>query len=301
MAESTVSEQTQNDRPTFAFEQVACRLEPFDLMKLAFNTGGNDQRSDVGQLIQRARMRGASDVGQMMRGISQVANEQRQTDKNHALFPIFLTNGLVFPYNPTISEGVSVKYDAVELTHANESFHVYRATDNVRINISNAVWTCDTFDNAVYAMAALHFFRTYSQMDFGAGRSGRPPSPMWFSAYGNYAFHRVPVLLEKADWTFPNDVDYVGIPEFGSAEYADRKLRFERDESIPYTWIPMKFEISSISLVVQHSPRFWTTWNLDDFRSGRMVQQGRKSFHAVPPIKPRNSTNASGLGDGLFT
>jgi len=296
MAVSILPELKRNDLPTFAFEHVACRLEPFDLMKLAFKTGGIDQRSDVSELIQRARMRGASDIGQMMRGVAQVANEQRKTDTSHALFPIFLTNGLVFPYNPTISEGISVKYDAVELTHANESFHVYRATDNVRINISNSVWTCDTFDNAVYAMSALHFFRTYSQMDFGAGRSGRPPSPMWFSAYGNYAFHRVPVLLEKADWTFPNDVDYVGIPEFGSNEYAERKLKFERDATNPYTWMPMKFEISSISLVVQHSPRFWTTWNLDDFRSGRMVQQGRKSFHATLPVQPR--TGNSDFTDG---
>jgi len=230
-----------------------------------------------------------------MRSIAHTTNGQRNSSSDHALFPIFLTSGLVFPYNPQISESISVKYDAVDLTHTNESFHVYRGTDNTRINIGEAVWTCDTFDNAVYAMSVIHFFRTYSQMDFGAGRTGRPPSPMWFSAYGNYAFHRVPVLMEKADWSFPPDVDYVGIPEFGSDEYNNRSLKFKKDNSTAYTWLPIKFTVSSISLVVQHSPRFWTNWNLNQYRSGAMVRTGRKSFHM------NNKPPSPGRKDGTGT
>ena len=267
--------------PSFAFEHVAATLEPFDLTRLAAATGGNDSRNAVAQALQAARSE-RSPTSQQVRAIGFAANNQRFIGSEHALFPILLTNGLVFPYNPSISENTSVKYDAVELTHTNESYHVYRATDNVRINITDAKWTCDTFDNAVYAMSVIHFFRTYSYMDFGRGRTGRPPSPMWFSAYGNYAFHRVPVIMEKADWAFPNDVDYVGIPEFGSQEYADRKLKYNRDSSTEYTWIPMVFTVSSISLIVQHAPAFWTGWSLADYRSGAMLRS-RKSFHLMAP------------------
>jgi hypothetical protein len=270
----------ENSRPTYAFEHVAARLEPFDLLRLGMTMGGQDRRSSTIQAIDQARFAGVS-AGQQAKSIKDVNNGQRSNATDHALFPIFESNGLVFPYNPQISESISVKYDAVELTHTNESVHVYRGTDNTRITIGEAVWTCDTFDNAVYAMSVIHFFRTYSQMDFGAGKTGRPPSPMWFSAYGNYAFHRVPVLMEKADWTFPPDVDYVGIPEFGSFEHQARKLKFKRDSSVAYTWLPMKFTVSSISLVVQHSPRFWTNWDLDSYRSGNMVRTGRKSFHVT--------------------
>lgn len=130
-------------------------------------------------------------------------------------------------------------------------------------------------------MSVLHFMRSYSFMDFGNFRTGRPPSPMWFSAYGNYAFYKVPVLLEKADWSFPNDVDYVGIPEFGSSEYIERRLQTKRNASGNYTWLPMKFTISSISLIVQHSPRYWTNWSLDDYRSGEMLKKDGKSFHTT--------------------
>jgi len=276
---ATVADKTQDSKTSFAFEQVAVTLEPFDLMNI-----GETDRGLVQDRLQRAKSSTSSSLAERAFEERDLTNSLRRRSSQHALFPILMTGGLVFPYNPIISEGVSVNYDAVELTHANESFHVYRNTDNVRISIQNAVWTCDTFDNAVYALSVLHFFRTYSQMDFGKNQTGRPPSPMWFSAYGNYAFHRVPVLLEKADWSFPNDVDYVGIPEFDTDEYISRRLSFAKHGTglnHAYTWLPMKFEVSSISLVVQHSPRFWSNWSLADYRSGDMLRS-RKSFHKLP-------------------
>ena len=255
--------------PSFAFEHVAAKLIPFDLMTI-----GN-------QVLVTNNSRTAD-----LRPTSQQP-QSPTARQNHALAPIFETGGLVFPYNPIITEGISVNYDSIDVTHSNESYFVYKNTSNVRINISNAIWTCDTFDNAVYALSALHFFRAYSLMDFGrSGRqngippSGRPPAPMWFEAYGNYAFHRVPCLLEKADWTFPNDVDYVGIPEFDTNEFLSRTLATKRTNEGRYTWLPMKFEVSSISLIVQHTPTYWLNFSLDDYRSGKMLSNNG-SFHSV--------------------
>jgi len=201
---------------------------------------------------------------------------------SHPLAPIRNTGGLVFPYNPVISEGISVKYDQIELAHSNESFYSYKGTDNVRITMSDAVWTCDTFSNAVYALSVLHFFRSYSMMDFGRFKTGRPPSPMWFSAYGNYAYNRVPCLLEKADWSFPNDVDYVGVPEFGSPEYNSGILQTNRNATGNYTWMPVKFTVSAISLLVQHAPTYWTNFNLTDYWSGKMLRRDG-NFHTIGP------------------
>lgn len=145
----------------------------------------------------------------------------RGMNTGHAMWPIVQTGGLVFPFNPSISEGVNVKYNSMEMVHSNEAYHVYQATENVHITLSNCTWVCDTFANAVYTLSVLHFLRAYSFMDFGKARAagairGRPPSPMWFSAYGNYAYNQVPVLYQRADWTMPDDVDYVGVPEPGT-------------------------------------------------------------------------------------
>lgn len=289
---------------SFSLERVAATLVPFDMAATSGTTGssgpnmiqlgqainpsqvttlfttllGNAVNRATGGLINLGGLggsRGSSGSSQTSSGIP-----TGSTGASDALAPIYATGGLVFPYNPVITEGVSVRYDNVEVVHSNESYHAYRSTDNVRIELSNCVWTCDTFENARYTMAALHFLRTYSLMDFGKRRSGRPPSPMWFSAYGNYAFYRVPVLLERANWTFPNDVDYVGVPEPGTPEWNAGQLATNRSgaRSSSYTWLPVKFEVSSISLIVQHAPKYWLSFNLDDYKSGKLLQD-RGSFH----------------------
>jgi len=273
-----------NDKePSFAFEQVAARLVPFDFADIgaasvaagspvnpappSTKPGENLRRDESGTLtIDISTTAGVNSSGSGMK-------------RDNALWPTFMTGGLVFPYNPSISENVQVNYDAVELTHSNESYHFYKNTANVRLSLTNCVWTCDTFDNAIYALSVLHFLRSYSNMDFGRSGSGKPPSPMWFSAYGNYAFNRVPVFMEKADWTFPNDIDYVGIPEPGSTEYTSRTMITSRSPTTgPYTWMPMKFEVSAISLIVQHTPAYWLDWSLDEYRSGAMLKD-RGGFH----------------------
>jgi len=211
---------------------------------------------------------------------------------SHPLHPIMKSNGLVFPYNPSISEGVAINYDKLDLTHTNEGYYAYRNTENVKISISDAVWSCDTFDNALYALSVLHFFRSYSFMDFGRGRSGRPPSPMWFSAYGNYAFNRVPVYIENASWSFPSDIDYVGIPEAGSDAFNAKALETNRSATGTFTWLPVIFTVASISLIVQHSPRYWVNFNLDDYQSGAMLKGG-KTFHDTN-LSPAGSNSTLG-------
>lgn len=281
---------TQERDTSYFFEGVSAKLEPFDLMTLTTGLGkGTDWIN-----FRKPRTAGGS-FRDLLKEKQAQANEGQTFGGTHALNPILSTKGLIFPYNPIITEGINVRYAATELTHSNESYHAYQATDNVRINISDSKWTCDTFDNAVYTLAVLHFLRSYSLMDFGRSRTGRPPSPMWFSAYGNYAFHRVPVLLEKADWTFPNDIDYVGIPEAGSFEYQNKRLRVERSpgQDSSYTWLPMVFTVSSISLIVQHAPKYWLNFNLDDYRSGKMIRTGRKSFHAITQSQISNALTSS--------
>jgi hypothetical protein len=208
---------------------------------------------------------------------------------SHPLFPLTQTGGLVFPYNPVITEGMGVKYDVTELTHTNENIHAFRNSDNVRLTLADCVWTAETFDRAIYTLGVIHFFRSYRLMDFGRGDqsqsgkagSGRPPSPMWFSAYGDYMYNQVPVLLERVDFTFPPDIDYVGVPNPGTDAYNNQQLEYATSQSSTFglgsqangfTWIPMKFTIGAIVMVVQHSISYWTRrFSLDDFKSGLLV------------------------------
>jgi hypothetical protein len=204
-------------------------------------------------------------------------------DASHPLYPLTLTGGLVFPYNPTISESLGTKYDATELVHANENIHTYKNTENVRITLSECIWTSETWDQAIYTLGVIHFFRSYRLMDFGRGKSGRPPSPMWFSAYGAFLYNALPVLIERVDFAFPADVDYVGVPNPGTTNYNQQQLTYSTSASTnitqsflsqtgDYTWIPIKFTISSISMVVQNAVAYWTNrFDLADFKAGKLV------------------------------
>lgn len=286
---------------SYGFEHVAARLVPFDLDELAGATspGGltsaqlrnnfDNRNNFVNSPLWSGGTGKSPRTGVRVTSV-QSRNLLGQTrDISHPLGPIVETLGLVFPYNPAISEKVSIKYDAIDLTHTNENYYSYKGTENVRINISQAKWTCDTFENAVYALSVLHFLRAYSHMDFGAPGissrrpTGRPPAPMWFSAYGQYGFNRVPCLMESADWNWPNDIDYVGIPEPGTEEWKRRVIKTKKNVAgdDQYTWMPIVFEVSSINLIVQHSPLHWINWNLEDFRSGNMLKRNG-GFHRLP-------------------
>ncbi len=189
------------------------------------------------------------------------------------LFPTFITSGLLFPFSVGISEQASPKYESVNISQANESFMNFSGKDNVNIGLSGCTWVCDTFENATYALSALHFLRSYSLMDFGRKRTGRPPSPMWFSAYGNFMYDRIPVLMRNASWNFPADIDYVGIPQPGTSQWNNRELSYDRNTGDRYTWMPIKFT-AEISLTVQHSPKYWTDFNLEDVFSGKLLNVG---------------------------
>jgi len=226
--------------------------------------------------------------------------------KRHVLYPLKATDGLVFPYTPTISENLSVNYDSLSPTHSNEGYQVYQNTSNTEISLSNCVFTCDTIDNGQYALAALHFFRTYTKMDFGVDRSGsgayapasgRPPSPMWFSAMGKFGYSEIPVVLKSASVnTLDPEIDSVPVPHPGQEPYvlndrethnlkdfaAQLEVMNERTRDYKFratgpdanvTYLPMKLVFGSVNLSVQHRPLYWKSFSLKDYRSGKLLLQ----------------------------
>lgn len=237
------------------------------------------------------------------------------------LAPIAATGGLVFQYSPSITETIDVKYDSVgSVVHSNENFNVWAGTENRRISLAEVTFTADTEENAVYLVAAMQFFRVFSLSDFGRGKTGRPPSPMWFSAYGRLMYERVPVLLKGASLEFPNNVDYVRIPTAGFSTSSNAATSTgissvrdpsalirsvtgtQRDGGSDYVWVPARMRVSGITLIVQHSPAYWKeTFSLADFKSGGMLERRetspiRSSAGAVAAATSTVPTGTSQLG-----
>lgn len=96
-----------------------------------------------------------------------------------------MTNGMVWLYTPEISEQTSSKYTTIDVAQSNQDFMVFGGNQSTSISVSGT-FTADTYENAVYCLACLHFLRTVKLTDFGKNTQtpGLPPPALLFSAYG---------------------------------------------------------------------------------------------------------------------
>jgi hypothetical protein len=120
--------------------------------------------------------------------------------------------GLIWPYTPTISTNQNVDYQPIATVHTNQDFHVYSKTPALEIQV-NGEFTVQNQLEGQYALAALHFMRTVTKMNFGDSDSnaGTPPPVLLFNAYGPFVFNDVPVIVKSYTMEFPKDVDYVQV------------------------------------------------------------------------------------------
>lgn len=132
------------------------------------------------------------------------------------LSPLAETNGVLFPYTPSITISHGATYGAESLTHSNYNYQFYQSSNTEAINIT-AVFSCKNSTDASYVIAAQHFFRTVTKMFYGNdAEAGLPPPVLRLEGHGDYQFgaHRdqvggVPVVITSFSVTLPEDVDYI--------------------------------------------------------------------------------------------
>lgn len=122
------------------------------------------------------------------------------------------TNGVVFPYTPTITMTHNARYGQTPLTHSNYSSYFYEGSEVAAINISGE-FTVQNVAEGQYLMAVIQFFRTVTKMFFGADlNAGAPPPMVFLDGYGPAYLPHVPCVVTAFTHTMPGDVDYVTIP-----------------------------------------------------------------------------------------
>jgi hypothetical protein len=134
-------------------------------------------------------------------------------DNAPILGPIKSAGGLIFPYTPTIGIGSSVSYNDQTMTHSNYQFVSYQAS---RVNEINVVgdFPVEDSDQAAYWLAVLHFLRSVTKMytgNTGDTNPGNPPPVLNFSAYGDYVFKNIPVVVTSFSIQLGKDVDYIAV------------------------------------------------------------------------------------------
>ena len=126
------------------------------------------------------------------------------------LAPLYETDGVIFPYTPSIETSYNANYEMYDLTHSNFRGYFYK---NSRVNdISiRATFTAQDTQEANYLLAVIHFFRSVTKMFYGAKDKlrGAPPPLTYLSGLGQYQFNQHPCVVSQFNYSLPNDVDYI--------------------------------------------------------------------------------------------
>lgn len=186
------------------------------------------------------------------------------------------TDGMVWPYTPTINQATQVDYSSYEPVHSNQEFMAYTRTKAPVITVSGT-FTAQNPSEAQYMLACIHFLRSVTKMDTGlnATQAGTPPPVLLFSAWGQYMFNDLPVVVTSSTFDFQSDKDYVKVPDFpegspnfqavssvGVTEYNDK----DQD-----TWVPAEMLIN-VTMTVQNTPtRLTQKFNLKEFKTGSLL------------------------------
>lgn len=169
------------------------------------------------------------------------------------------TNGMMFPYTPSVQFSQSVEYDPMVLPHTNADLVTYKNTPLVEISISGK-FSVQNQREGEYAMACLHFLRVVSKMHFGesAGSfAGLPPPILVLNGYGTYMFNNLKCVLRSHNWTFDEQQEMVPINIRGQT-----------------VRLPPLFSLS-VTLKVQQTPMAMRKeFNLNEFRTGALMQRG---------------------------
>jgi len=122
------------------------------------------------------------------------------------------TNGVVFPYTPSITVTHNARYQEQALTHSNYKNYFYEGSDVGEISITGD-FTVQNIDEGQYLLAAIYFFRSCTKMFFGADElAGNPPPIVFLDGYGDFYFPHVSCVVKSFSHVLPPDVDYLEIP-----------------------------------------------------------------------------------------
>jgi len=123
--------------------------------------------------------------------------------------PLTKTDGVIFPYTPSIDTAYKANYETYDLTHSNYRGYFYKGSYVDAVNI-RAQFTAQDTNEANYLLAVIHFFRSATKMFYGKDQQrGAPPPLVYLSGYGDYQFNEHPSVISQFNYTLPPDVDYI--------------------------------------------------------------------------------------------
>ena len=222
------------------------------------------------------------------------------------LEPLYGTNGVIFPYTPTINTTYGANYSTYELTHSNFRGYFYQNSYVDEVTIQ-ATFSAQDTSEANYMLAMIHFFRSASKMFYGQDANrGVPPPMLFLSGLGEYQFNQHPLLLRTFNYNLPNNVDYIraytnnnngnflstntgtGVSNgdtsvmsrlgaaglsFGGALLGQNSTNLARGGTSP-TYVPTKLDVTLSLLPIQTRQQISSQFSLQRYANGDLLKGG---------------------------
>ena len=278
--------------------------DPANLARAAVTTGvrqaqGQDTNSSLSQMPLNTDWR-------VVLRLAPGSNYLYNAPQAGLLQPLKVTNGVIFPYTPSISTAYKASYAAYDLTHSNYRGYFYQNSYTDAINV-NATFTAQSTSDAAYVLAVIHFFRSVTKMFYGQdAQRGSPPPLVFLSGLGDYQFNNHPCLVSQFNYVLPPDVDYIssGSPNnLGlnlqplqnlysttlnavsptATRLASAFLPAGAQNALPAplqsllnnpTYVPSKLEIQLTLFPVQSRQQVSTQFSLRNFANGQLLKGG---------------------------
>jgi hypothetical protein len=197
------------------------------------------------------------------------------------------TDGVVFPYTPSIQVTHAARYGEQKLTHSNYASYFYEGSEVNAITIAGE-FTVQTPEEGKYLLAAVAFFRSCTKMFFGKSNdqalAGSPPPIVFLHGYGKYIFPAVPCVVTQFQQSLPGEVDYIEVSHFidevNPTGFVNSAGQFKSETQLlnsAVTRVPTSCQLSVTLQPVYSRKSVHEDFNLDRFASGELLV-GRGGF-----------------------
>jgi hypothetical protein len=209
--------------------------------------------------------------------------------ETNILAPLWDTDGLMFPYTPTIQVSQDTTWQTADLEHSNFDILSFQKSSSAQISLTGK-FTVQNEREGRYLLAVIHFLRTVSKAYFGAqhienfdppvrpegtdstteedtnavidragrdGKAGLPPPVLLFSGYGTMMFNDLRVVVKSHSWTYEETADLIRI------DLGDKRT----------VWLPPMMTINITLAIQNNTDRNRDRFNLDEFRTGALLMK----------------------------
>ena len=190
------------------------------------------------------------------------------------LEPLSQTNGLTFPYTPTIILSHTANYSPISPVHNNYPFYAYNNSSVDQMTITGEFFV-QTSAEGTYWVSMLHYLRSVTKMFYGEGEfQGAPPPVVKLNGYGDYVFKNVPVVVTMFTLDMPTEIDYIAVDlsDMGALATASQGATDTANIKGTVAYVPVQ---SQVTVTVQpiYSRTDVQGFSLTDFVNGEYVTQ----------------------------